>query len=89
MNIRVKFAVIFMFLFAVAFTACGGSGSSGAVAGDAVIDIYAIPNVVVPVVGATPVTASIDTAQYTGTITWSPEVSGTFAATTAYTANIV
>ena len=55
---------------------------------DTVINIKAIPGVVAPVRGATPVTAAIDTTQYTGTVTWSP-VANPFAASTVYTANIV
>ena len=51
------------------------------------ITLLAIPGVAVPVLGATPVTTVIDTAQYTGTISWSPSDS-TFSATTAYTATI-
>jgi len=54
---------------------------------DAVIDLAAIPGVVAPVKGESPITTAIDTAQYTGTITWSPEAE-TFAADTPYTATI-
>lgn len=50
--------------------------------------IDAVPNVVVPVRGATPVTTAIETDQYTGTITWSPGDSP-FASSTVYTATIV
>jgi hypothetical protein len=53
----------------------------------AVINIAAIPGVTVPVAGATPVTAITATAQYTGTVTWSPNDS-TFAGETVYTATI-
>ncbi len=53
-----------------------------------IITIAAIPGVVVPVTGATPVTTAIDTVQYTGTITWSP-ADNPFAVSTVYTANIV
>ncbi len=52
------------------------------------INIAAIPDVVVPVRGETPVTTAIDTAQYTGTITWSPD-DNPFEASTVYTATIV
>ena len=55
---------------------------------DTVINIVAIPGVTVPVCGGTPVTAITETAQYTGTVSWSPTVSGTFAASTVYTATI-
>jgi hypothetical protein len=52
------------------------------------INIAAIPGVTPPVRGATPVTAITETAQYIGSVTWSPPVSGTFAASTLYTATI-
>ena len=47
----------------------------------------AIVGVTAPVVGETPVTAITEGKQFTGTVTWSPEVS-TFAASTIYTATI-
>lgn len=47
----------------------------------------AIGGVTVPVVGETPVTAITEGKQFTGTVTWSPEVA-TFAASTVYTATI-
>lgn len=47
----------------------------------------AIGGVTAPVVGETPVTAIAEGKQFTGTVTWSPEVS-TFAASTVYTAAI-
>lgn len=47
----------------------------------------AMGGVTVPVVGETPVTAITEGKQFTGTVTWSPEVS-TFAASTVYTAAI-
>jgi formylglycine-generating enzyme required for sulfatase activity len=55
---------------------------------DQTITLLAIPGVVSPVLGAVPVTTGIDTAQYSGTIAWSPADS-TFAASSVYTANIV
>jgi len=51
------------------------------------IDIAAIPGVTAPVTGATPVSTITETAQYTGTVTWSPDHS-TFAGSTVYTASI-
>ena len=48
----------------------------------------AIPGVTPPVAGATPVTAITETAQYTGTITWSPVPGASFGASTVYTATI-
>ncbi|MBT3271920.1 MAG: fibronectin type III domain-containing protein, partial [Spirochaetales bacterium] len=56
--------------------------------GDQTITFLAIPGITAPVTGVTPATTTIDTTQYTGTITWSP-AAGTFAASTVYTANIV
>ncbi|HMM31938.1 MAG TPA: S8 family serine peptidase [Clostridia bacterium] len=51
------------------------------------VNIAAIPGVTAPVRGATPVSTITETAQYTGTVTWQP-VSGTYAASTVYTATI-
>ncbi|MBP1926910.1 hypothetical protein J2Z76_002782 [Sedimentibacter acidaminivorans] len=51
------------------------------------INIPAIQGVTAPVNGATPVTIITETAQYTGTVTWSP-ADATFAASTIYTATI-
>ena len=51
------------------------------------IDIQAIPGVTAPVNGATPVTTITETAQYTGTVTWSP-ADNPFGASTVYTATI-
>ena len=47
----------------------------------------AISGVTAPAQGATPVT-SISGTGYTGTVTWSPTVSGTFDGSTAYTATV-
>ena len=51
------------------------------------INIAAIPGVTVPETGATPVTTITATAQYTGTITWTP-TDNPFAGETVYTATI-
>jgi len=51
------------------------------------ITTKAIPGVTAPVTGAVPVTTITPTAQYTGTVTWSPE-HATFAASKVYTATI-
>jgi uncharacterized repeat protein (TIGR02543 family) len=48
----------------------------------------AIAGVTAPATGGTPVTAITETAQYSGTVTWSPAVSETFAPATQYTATI-
>ncbi|MDR1858916.1 MAG: hypothetical protein LBQ69_05550, partial [Treponema sp.] len=52
------------------------------------VSIAAIPGVTAPLTYETPVAAIAETAQYTGTVAWSPEVSGAFAAETEYTATI-
>jgi uncharacterized repeat protein (TIGR02543 family) len=52
-----------------------------------VINIAAIPGVTVPVTGATPDTAITETAQYTGTISWSP-ADNPFKGDQVYTATI-
>jgi len=52
------------------------------------VNISAIKGVTPPAVGDTPVTEITETDQYVGTVTWSPEASGTFAAATQYTATI-
>ncbi|WP_461255309.1 hypothetical protein [Treponema sp. R80B11-R83G3] len=53
-----------------------------------IINIAAIPGVTPPEAGDIPVTAIAGTEQYTGTVAWSPTVSGTFASSTIYTATI-
>jgi formylglycine-generating enzyme required for sulfatase activity len=55
---------------------------------DQTVNLLAISGVVAPEKGVAPVTTAIDTAQYSGTIVWSPSAS-TFAASTVYTATIV
>ena len=54
---------------------------------DTVITTAAIPGVTQPTYGETPVTTITETAQYTGTVSWSPS-DATFAAGTVYTATI-
>jgi len=70
-------------------TNAANSGTVSAVFGgtDATVDIAAVAGVTAPVTGATPVTAITETAQYTGTVSWSP-AHGTFAADTVYTATV-
>ena len=57
-------------------------------AADQTIDIRAIAGVTAPVAGATPVDSVTATAEYTGTVTWSPTASPTFAHGITYTATI-
>lgn len=81
---------VLMLLGVLMFTTCGGSSGGGGDNGadESVVNIAAIPGVVVPVRGAYPVTTSIDTEQYTGTIQWAP-ADNPFAAKTVYTATIM
>jgi len=53
---------------------------------EGIVNIAAVP-VAVPVPGGTP-TATVENDMYTGTVTWSPAVSGTFDTETLYTATI-
>jgi len=52
------------------------------------VTIAAIAGITVPVAGKKPVKTITGNDQYTGTVTWSPEVSGTFEPETQYTATI-
>lgn len=74
-------------ILSLVIAGCGGGNSGGGTGGDTVINIAAIPGVTPPAYGETPVTAITETAQYTGTVSWSPSGSP-FAATTVYTATI-
>ena len=80
--------------FTVAGATATNLASSGVVmaafpatAAPAVITLAAIPGVTAPVTGAIPVTTIIATAQYTGTVVWSP-TDNPFLGTTIYTATI-
>jgi len=52
------------------------------------VTIAAITGVTAPVMGRTPVKKITENVQYSGTVTWSPAVSGTFKLNTQYTATI-
>ena len=54
---------------------------------DSAINLSEIPGVVMPVRSEAPITTTIDTVQYSGTISWSPSDS-VFKANTVYTATI-
>jgi hypothetical protein len=73
-------------LGALLVTGCPNPADSGS-GKSSVIDIAAIQGVTAPATGGTPVKAITETAQYSGTVTWSPAHS-TFAADTQYTATI-
>ena len=62
--------------------ACGGAKDTTQ------INVAAIQGVTAPAFGSAPATSIDATSQYTGTVTWSPAVSGTFSAETVYTATI-
>jgi uncharacterized repeat protein (TIGR02543 family) len=55
---------------------------------DTPVSIAAITGVTAPVCGAAPAAVIIETAQYTGTVTWNP-AHNPFAASTVYTATII
>lgn len=68
----------------------GGSTGGGGTGGGTTlttVNIAAISGVTAPVTGQTPVSAIAETAQYNGTVAWSP-ADGSFAASTEYTATI-
>jgi len=73
----------------ITHTASGETATTGnlTVAALAEIDIAAIPGVTAPVRGATPIAFITETAQYTGTIAWTPN-DNPFGPTTVYTATI-
>ena len=79
---------ILAFLAVIAFPACINPCNPPPIIIITAIDIAEIPGVTIPAMGGTPVTVIAETEQYTGTVTWSPAVSGTFAASTVYTATI-
>jgi len=83
-------SIIAMMLFSVGCSLDGtdpaDNGSTGG-GGDTVINIAVIPGVTAPAGGETPVTAITETAQYTGTVSWSP-ADNPFEYETAYTATI-
>jgi formylglycine-generating enzyme required for sulfatase activity len=84
-------------LAANSFTVAGASVSHGANSGTVVasfpstpattISLLAIPGIAAPATGATPTTNTIDTAQYTATISWNPN-HAVFVNSTVYTANL-
>jgi len=61
---------------------------TNAVPSQTTISVAAIPGVTAPVIGATPVTTITETAQYTGTVSWSPAHSPFQGGGQVYTATI-
>jgi hypothetical protein len=84
-----KLTSIIMIVTALAFVACddGGGSGGGSGAGDAVVDIAAIPGVTPPAYNEIPVTSITETDQYTGIVSWDPE-DDPFEAETVYTVTI-
>ena len=87
---KTHIARLFLLLFVgLSFVACGSDKTTPPDNSPTIINIAAIAGVTAPVRGDVPVTSITETAQYTGTVTtWSPAVSGEFAAKTVYTATI-
>ena len=78
----------FFVVFSISLLAsCGGGRSSCTEQAPDQLIGAAISGVTAPVRDAAPVT-SVSGTGYTGTVTWSPAVSGTFAPNTAYTATV-
>jgi hypothetical protein len=75
-------------LFSAVVACSGGEDNGGGTSEDAIVSIAAIPGVTPPNRGEMPVSTITETAEYTGTVSWSPIVSGTFAGATVYTATI-
>jgi hypothetical protein len=88
MKSYIKITAILMLSSAFSFPACGGGGDNGVE--DSVISIAAITGISVPVIGATPVAVITETQEYTGTVTWDGDWTGsqTYAGSKAYTATI-
>jgi len=80
-----KFMLILLIAASMAFPAC--ESDDGGKTSDTVVTLSVIPDVVVPTRGEVPITTSIDTAQYSGTVFWSP-ADNPFKAETVYTAII-
>jgi formylglycine-generating enzyme len=84
----IHFFGIIMFAASMMFSACGSDETDKGGGTVSVITISEIPGVVAPVRGEAPVTTTIDTDEYTGTIAWAP-ADDPFEAVTVYTAIIV
>lgn len=89
-NLLIIASIISMMLFSVGCSLDGtdpaDDGGNGG-GSDTVIDIVAVLGVTAPAGGETPVTAITETAQYTGTVSWTP-ADAPFEYETAYTATI-
>lgn len=76
-------------ILSISIFACNGNtGGNTYNDTEKTVTIFEIPGIVVPVRGSAPVITPIDTTQYTGVITWSPD-DNPFASTKVYSANIV
>ena len=83
---KVAVALTIVAFVALAFSACPSPDGGGS--GDKIVTIADIPGVYPPVAGEAPVTATTLTAQYTGKVSWSPQVTGGFEGSKLYTATI-
>jgi hypothetical protein len=87
-NSPASLTATYLFTVNVVPTSSGSSsGSSGGASQDLVITETTIQGINVPVRGATPVKVITETAQYTGTVSWTP-AAVTFEPETVYTATI-
>jgi len=80
------FSVVFAILMLVAFAACSDDDSATDRA--ETVSMSGIAGVTPPAFTETPVTNIAPTVQYSGTVSWSPEVSNTFTSNTVYTATV-
>jgi len=77
--------IVFSAVIMFAMASCENPTSDSPIT--TVVNIDAIQGLTIPATGGTPVTSITENAQYSGTVTWSPNHS-TFAASTVYTATI-
>jgi len=80
------FSVVFAILMLVAFAACSDDDSAPATM--EAVSISNIAGVTPPAFTEAPVRTITPSAQYTGSVSWSPEVTNTFTSNTVYTATI-
>jgi hypothetical protein len=66
------------------FPATGAATDAGGTA----VTMAALAGITAPATGGTPAATITETTQYTGTVSWNPTVTTTFAANTVYTATI-
>jgi formylglycine-generating enzyme required for sulfatase activity len=82
-----KSRIQILLLGMVVVTLLFGCAPSAEQPADRMINLTVIGNLTAPVTGATPV-MSVDSNQFTGTVSWNPAVNGNFAVDTQYTATL-